>query len=61
LAKNFDISLPAFTKHIKILQKSRLIRCHKIGRTTYCRLNYQPLVIAWKWLSLYEKSFMKNI
>jgi DNA-binding transcriptional ArsR family regulator len=55
LAAPFDMSLPAVSKHIRVLEKAGLVIRRKQGRVHYCRLNAQPLRDAAKWLAFYQK------
>ncbi|MEO9031827.1 MAG: metalloregulator ArsR/SmtB family transcription factor, partial [Ginsengibacter sp.] len=38
LAENFDMSRPAVSKHIKILESAKFISIENIGRERYCLL-----------------------
>lgn len=51
LAEPFDMGLPAFLKHLRVLEDSGLIATKKIGRTRTCRVNIERLVEAESWLS----------
>ena len=55
LASPFDMSLPAVTKHIRILEKAGLLTRKKQGRVQYCRLNAAPMRDAASWLAFYQK------
>ena len=55
LAAPFDMSKPAITKHLKVLEKAGLLRRQIIGRTHRCRLAPQPLSEAAEWIAFYEK------
>src|SRR5687768_11501723 len=55
LADPFAISLAAASKHIKALEKAKLIRREVRGRTHLCRLEPAPLAAAHQWLSVYER------
>ena len=55
LASPFDMSLPAVSKHIRVLEKSGLLIRKKQGRVQYCRLNANPLRDAAKWLAVYQQ------
>ena len=55
LASPFDMSLPAVTKHIRVLEKAGLLTRKKLGRVQYCRLNAAPMRDAAKWLAFYQK------
>lgn len=51
LAKPFDMGLPSFMKHLRVLEKGGLISSEKIGRVRTCRVNAERLVAAESWLS----------
>ena len=50
LARPFPISLPAVSKHLKVLEKAGLIERRIDGRVHHCRLKPQPLQDATEWL-----------
>jgi DNA-binding transcriptional ArsR family regulator len=54
IAAPFDISLPAISKHLRVLEKAGLLIRQKQGRIHHCYLNAAPLKEAAQWLSLYE-------
>ena len=54
LAKPFEMSLAAASKHIRVLEHAGLIRREVRGRTHFCRLDPGPLASAHEWLSFYE-------
>lgn len=54
LASSFDISLPAVSKHLNVLEKAGLIRREKDGRLRRCRLDAAPLGEAAAWLQSYK-------
>lgn len=51
LAEPFDMGLPAFLKHLTVLEGSGLIRSEKQGRVRTCRLNEARLAEAEGWLA----------
>lgn len=55
LAKPFEISLAAASKHIKVLEKAGLIRREVRWRTHVCHLEPGPLASAHEWLGFYER------
>ncbi len=63
LAKPFDMSLPAISKHLKVLERSRLIRRSRRAQWRPCRLEAKPLAEANEWLEKYrshwEDSFQR--
>lgn len=50
LARPFSISLPAVSKHLKVLERAGLIDRRIEGRVHHCRLRPQPLQDATEWL-----------
>ena len=51
LSEPFEMGLPAFLKHIKVLEESGLIRTEKQGRVRTCRLRRERLESAENWLA----------
>lgn len=54
LAAPFEVSLPAVTKHLAVLERAGLLEHHKQGRVRRCRLVPAPMKIADEWLSSYR-------
>lgn len=50
LAVPFDISLNAISKHIKVLERARLVGRRKLGREHYIHLNAKRCQMAQRWL-----------
>lgn len=63
LAKPFDVSLAASSKHVVVLERARLVRRRVVGRTHACRINAQPLELASNWTgrfrAVWENNFSK--
>lgn len=55
LAEPFEMSLPAISKHLTVLEKAGLLQRHKDGRIRRCELNAEPLETASKWIGFYTK------
>ena len=51
LADEFDMALPSFLQHLKVLEGSGLVTSHKQGRVRTYRLTPEPLRAAEHWLS----------
>lgn len=51
LAEPFDMGLPAFLKHLRVLEDSGLIATEKSGRIRTCRIRIERLAEAEAWLS----------
>lgn len=55
LAEPFDISLPAVSKHLKVLERSGLIARGRDAQWRPCRLEPKPLAEADAWLERYRE------
>lgn len=55
LAKPFQISLPAVTKHLKVLQKAGLISRGREAQRRPCKLEAAPLKDAAEWVEQYRR------
>ncbi|MGE5147579.1 MAG: ArsR/SmtB family transcription factor [Candidatus Eiseniibacteriota bacterium] len=51
LAAPFDMALPSFVAHLRILEDCGLVRSHKTGRVRTYRLAPQRLKLAEDWLT----------
>lgn len=54
LAEPLNMSLPAVSKHIKVLERAGLLQRRVIGRQHRCRLMAAPLHEASAWLRYYD-------
>ena len=55
LARPFSISVPAISKHLRVLEHADLILHRKIGRTHLFRLAASPMRDAATWLAQYQQ------
>ena len=55
LAKPFDMSLPAVTKHLKVLQRAGLITQGRQAQWRPCRLDAAPLRDVAGWVEQYRR------
>ncbi len=55
LAEPFDISLPAISRHLKVLETAGLIARGREAQWRPCQLNAEPLKQLDGWLSTYRK------
>ena len=51
LAAPYDMALPSFVEHLKVLEHSGLVRSHKTGRVRTYELVPKQLKMAENWLS----------
>ena len=50
LAEPFDMALPSFVQHLKVLEDCGLIASEKRGRSRWCRLEQARFVEASSWM-----------
>jgi DNA-binding transcriptional ArsR family regulator len=55
LAEPFDMSLPAITKHLKVLERAGLITRGRDAQWRPCRLEATPLREAAEWVEQYRQ------
>ena len=55
LAEPFDMSLPAISKHLKVLERSGLIARGRTAQWRPCRLQAAPLKEAADWVGQYRR------
>jgi len=55
LAKPFDMSLPAVTKHLKVLQRAGLVTRGRHAQWRPCRLEARPLREVSDWVEQYRE------
>jgi DNA-binding transcriptional ArsR family regulator len=55
LAEPFEISLPAISRHLRVLEEASLIEREREGKTRMCRLKPEALRRANEWLEYYAR------
>jgi DNA-binding transcriptional ArsR family regulator len=60
LAKPFDMSLPAISRHISVLEEAGLISRGQRAQYRPCILNAQPLKGVADWTEQYRKNWEEN-
>ena len=55
LAAPFNVSLPAISRHIRVLEQAGLLARRKQGRIHFCTLVAAPLHDATEWLTGYQR------
>jgi len=61
LAENFDMSRPAVSKHISILQSAGFISIEVIGRERYCTLKQEGFIELSKWISYFDEFWSSKL
>jgi DNA-binding transcriptional ArsR family regulator len=60
LAAPLRMSFPAASKHVRVLERARLVRRRVVGRDHLCRIEGQPLAEASGWLESYRQVWESN-
>jgi len=55
LAEPFDMSQPAVSKHLKMLERAGLVSRARDAQRRPCRLEAQPLEAAYLWIERYRQ------
>jgi len=55
LAEPFNISRPAISKHLRVLEKAGLVRRTRDGRISRCELDAEPMKTAADWVERYRQ------
>ena len=61
LAAPYSISLPAISRHLKVLERASIISRSKQGRWRSARLSPTSLISAATWLSLQERLWAERL
>ena len=61
LAEPFQISLPAVSKHLKVLEHAGLIERGREAQWRPCRLNAKPLKQVDEWTAHYRRFFEQSL
>ena len=60
LAAPLRMSFPAASKHVRVLERARLVRRRVVGRVHLCRIEGKPLADASGWLEGYRQVWEEN-
>lgn len=60
LAEPFDMSQPAISKHLKVLENAGLVSRGQDAQRRPRRLEAQPLAVANEWIERYRKYWEEN-
>jgi len=61
LAEPFGMSLPAVSKHLRVLENAKLITRQIDGRVHRLRINPKPLQSAQSWIEHHEKFWKQQL
>ncbi len=60
LAEPFDMTMPAVSKHLKVLERAGLIERSREAQWRPCKLNAQPLKEVSDWVERYRKQWEES-
>jgi DNA-binding transcriptional ArsR family regulator len=60
LAEPFDISMPAITNHLKVLERAGLVERSRKAQWRPAQLKAEPLKDASNWLETYRENWEEN-
>lgn len=60
ISQPFEMSMPAISKHLKVLEKAGLIERSRDAQWRPCRLNAAPLKSANDWIETYREFWTHN-
>jgi DNA-binding transcriptional ArsR family regulator len=60
LAEPFDMSQPAISKHLKMLERAGLVSRGRDAQRRPCRIEVRPLETAWLWIERYRGMWDMN-
>lgn len=61
LAKPHRMSLPAISKHLRVLERAGLIRRQRCGRVHQLKLEAKPMKAAQQWIETYRHFWEENL
>lgn len=61
IARPFDLSLNAITKHLKLLERAGLISREKQGREVFISFRAEPLRLVSGWVHEYERFWSEHL
>lgn len=61
LAADYEMSLPGFLKHVRVLEEAGLVTTRKEGRIRTCRLEAGSLADAEAWLSKHRIFWQRQL
>lgn len=61
LAKPFEMALPSFLQHLKVLEDCGLVTTRKAGRVRTCTLQREPLAAAEHWLDAQRSLWTRRL
>jgi len=61
IARNFRVSRPAISKHLRLLHSAGLVATRQQGTANFCSLDPKPLRVISDWLQDYEMFWTESL
>lgn len=61
VADKFEISRPAISKHLKILNECGIVSLEKKGREQFCHIQPKSLIPAFMWIEQYQQLWEERL
>ena len=61
IAAKLEMTQPAISQQIKILNECGIIEIETVGRSRYCKVQTENLIPAFLWLEQYQREWMTRI
>jgi len=61
LAEPFDMALPSFVRHLRVLEKADLVRSSKEGRVRTFRIVPARLALAHDWIGAHRRLWVRRL
>jgi len=61
VAEKFDVSRPAISKHIRILNECGIVEINQKGRERYCQIKPKNLIPAFLWIDQYRNLWEEKL
>lgn len=61
IARPFEMSLNAISKHIRMLEKAGLVERRKAGREHFLKINTKPMVEAAGWIQKHSEAWASKL
>lgn len=61
VAEKFEISRPAISKHLKILEECGIVMITQQGRERFCQIQPSSLIPAFMWIDQYRKLWEERL
>jgi DNA-binding transcriptional ArsR family regulator len=61
IAEHFDITRPAISNHIRILNECGIVSIEQIGRERYCKVEPRQLRQVSDWIGRYESLWIEKV